>query len=147
MGVGGTAVPSSLTRLFIWEPERPFLQLLLNVLHRPSHPHSGRWGRNNRRTARCPVRPSRLGPVLHLAFGGRLEEKDQEDARLVPSGPVRCTNPGARTPGFTVWFRLLLCDTPRQENALKPLKRLPSLLLHMGKLRLREVNTGRKRTS
>lgn len=33
---GGEGVPSSFMRLFIWEPEWPFLWLLLNVLYRPN---------------------------------------------------------------------------------------------------------------
>lgn len=46
VGVGsGEGIPSSLMSLFIWEPERHFLWLLLNVLCRPKAfiPEEG-WG-------------------------------------------------------------------------------------------------------
>ena len=84
VGVGGKGVPSSLMSLFIWEPERAFLRLLLNVFYRPSLTHSRRWGRNNKHTARCQTCPPCLDPMVHLAFTEDLEMKGQEGALLVP---------------------------------------------------------------
>lgn len=118
---GGALITQS---LFIWEPEWPVLQLLLNVLYRPIHPPSRRWGRNNKHTAHCQMCPSCRGPGLHLAFTEDLEMNDQEHAWPVPRELVRSTDSGARCRASNSTC-LLLCDTQRQENPLNPQKNSP----------------------
>jgi len=69
VGVGsGEGIPSSLMSLFIWEPERHFLWLLLNVLCRPkAFIPEGRVGLA--RTLPTARRARLSHPLVRLAFG------------------------------------------------------------------------------
>lgn len=140
---GRQGVPSSLTRLFIWQPVRPFLQLLFNVLSRRRHPPPRRWaGLTNRLPplAEVPISP---GPTVPLAFTAEMGA--QALAVLgVLRAPTRAQNraSGAEMPGLEFSFCLYsLCASEAASELCRSSHQLPLLILQMGKLRLGGINS------